>query len=363
MKHQILSRTESGAFLYQAWPTVARAKNGTLFVGASGNRQGHFCPFGKNFLYESRDEGETWFGPRIINDSYLDDRDVGLLAWGDENLLMCSCNHSPDQYAQWDSQAGIKPHYKIRTPLSMGMRALWETLPPEAVERRSIVRISHDNGKTWSEKRDAPVFAPHGPAILQDGSILYVGRKYALDRTNLDILAYVTYDEGKTWEYRSQLPCPPELQEELLSEPYVLPLPNGELFAAVRCESTPGRETLKIFTTRSKDQGRTWEEPRLLDLKGAPPHLLLHSSGALILAYSRRVEPMGEYVRISYDLGETWGPDVRIGSVPIDWDHGYPTSVELENGDIFTVYYQKCPGDDFCSLHSVRWNLEELKEL
>ena len=96
MEHRIVARTEDGPFRYQAWPTVAKAKDGTLFVGASGNRQGHFCPFGKNYLYESHDEGESWIGPRIINDSYLDDRDVGLLAWGEENLLMCTASHSPD---------------------------------------------------------------------------------------------------------------------------------------------------------------------------------------------------------------------------------------------------------------------------
>ena len=70
MKRGIVSRTEDGAFRYQSWPTVARAKNGTLFVGCSGHRLSHFCPFGKNYLYESIDEGATWVGPRIINDSY-----------------------------------------------------------------------------------------------------------------------------------------------------------------------------------------------------------------------------------------------------------------------------------------------------
>lgn len=363
MKHGIVSRIDDGAFRYQAWPTVARAKDGTLFVGCSGHRIGHFCPFGKNYLYESHDEGETWIGPRIINDSYLDDRDVGLLAWGEQNLLMCSCNHSPEQYLQWDEKVATRTHYKIRTPLAMGMRTYWEEVPKEKLQRRSIVRISHDNGKTWSEKRDAPVFAPHGPTMLSDGGIFYVGRKYDLNRTNLDILAYVSYDEGKTWEYRSQIPCPESLREELLSEPYAVRLQNGDLFVTVRSEGVPSTQTLKLFTTRSTDDGRTWSEPQILDLRGAPPHMLQHSSGALLLTYGRRVEPMGEYVRISHDNGRSWSEDVRIGPEPIDWDHGYPTSVELDNGDVFTVYYAKCPGDDFNSLHYLRWNLAELTQL
>lgn len=364
MEHKVVSRIENGPFRYQAWPTLAKAKDGTLFIGVSGHRQGHFCPFGKNYFYESNDEGKTWVGPRIINESYLDNRDVGLLTWGDENILMCSVTHSPEQYDGWDPRAADKPHYKIRTPLSMGLRELWKTLPKEELERQSFVRVSHDNGKTWSEKRNAPVFAPHGPTMLEDGGILYIGRKFDLSRTNYDILAYVSYDEGVTWEYLSKLPYPDNFTDELLSEPYAIRLKNGDILAAVRSESTaiwPARETLKIYTTRSSDGGKTWSEPQLLDLHGAPPHMLEHSSGAVILAYSRRKEPMGEYVRISKDNGVTWSKDFRISSAPPDWDHGYPTSVELENGDILTVYYQKCEGDDFASVHSIRWTLNEIE--
>ncbi|MBR2616599.1 MAG: exo-alpha-sialidase [Clostridia bacterium] len=361
MKHRIVSRIEAGPFRYQAWPTLVRAKNGTLFLGASGHRQGHFCPFGKNYLYISTDEGESWQGPIIINDSWLDDRDVGLLAWGESSLLMCTANHAPSQYEIWDPEVEHRPHYKIRTPLSLGLREVWKSVPEKELERRAIVRVSHDNGKSWSEKRDTPVFAPHGPTLLPDGSLFYVGRKYAPDRTNHDILAYRSNDEGKTWEYLSHLPYPPALADELLSEPHAIVLPNGDVLAAVRSQGSPSSQTLKIYTVLSHDLGKTWEEPVLLDLCGAPPHLCLHSSGALILSYSRRKDPMGEYVRISYDFGKTWSRDTRISPEPADWDHGYPTTVELSDKSLLTAYYMKCPGDDFTSLHTVRWSLEEIE--
>ena len=80
----------------------------------------------------------------------------------------------------------------------------------------------------------------------------------------------------------------------------------------------------------------------------------------MILTYSRRADPMGEYARISLDGGKTWSRDTLISPIAPDWDHGYPSTVELEGGDLFTVYYMKCPGDDYNSLHSVRWNLNEL---
>jgi len=118
---------------------------------------------------------------------------------------------------------------------------------------------------------------------------------------------------------------------------------------------------LQIYVTRSTDGGKTWEEAKFLDLLGAPPHFLQHSSGALILVYGKRCDPLGQYARASFDGGKTWTRDQLISPVAPDWDLGYPSSVELSNGDILTVYYQKYEGDDYCSLLSTRWSLEDLK--
>ncbi|MBQ3075681.1 MAG: hypothetical protein IJC26_06390, partial [Clostridia bacterium] len=92
MKHSIVSRCTSGAFRYQAWPTIAKGEDGTLYAVSSGHRLGHVCPFGKNLMVKSLDQGETWSSPVIVNDTYLDDRDAGLLVWGD-NMLLSWFNH------------------------------------------------------------------------------------------------------------------------------------------------------------------------------------------------------------------------------------------------------------------------------
>lgn len=39
---------------------------------------------------------------------------------------------------------------------------------------------------------------------------------------------------------------------------------------------------------------------------------------------------------------------------------GWPT-VELSNGDLFTTYYQRVPGDDHPSVLYTRWTLPETK--
>ncbi|MBR2635014.1 MAG: exo-alpha-sialidase [Clostridia bacterium] len=370
MKHSIVSRITEGAFRYQGWPTVTKGEDGTLYVGASGHRLNHVCPFGKNLMYVSFDEGESWSCPQIVNDSYLDDRDAGMLAWGDGNLLLTFFSTSAEKFEDFDLEDG-KPHVNVRSPLAMGMRALWDTLSKDQLHPGSYTRISRDNGKTWSEPRPAPVSSPHGPCRLKDGSLLFVGSivtEGSFDSTDHTkrIQAFRSCDDGKTWHYLSHIPYP-EGADQAHHEPHAIQMANGDILVAVRYENTytPVMKSMRIYTALSHDNGKTWEKAGFLDQHGAPPHLLQHSSGAVILSYSRRLEPMGQYVRVSRDFGKTWSKDTMISpeestGIPA-WDHGYPSSVELANGDILTVYYQKCPGDGYCSLHSIRWSLDELE--
>jgi hypothetical protein len=89
-----------------------------------------------------------------------------------------------------------------------------------------------------------------------------------------------------------------------------------------------------------------------------------HSSGLLVLTYGYRQEPFGQRVAVSSDEGATWEHDWIIRDDTPDYDLGYPATVELADGSLFTVYYQKVPGDTKCSLHWSRFQLpEELTRL
>lgn len=367
MEHRVISRISDGIFRYQAWPTVARATDGTLFVGCSGHRLNHVCPFGKDYLYISTDEGETWAGPQIINDSYLDDRDVGLLAWGDGNLHMTFFSTDPERYRPREAFEGSRKHQSLTNPLSQGVMAYVASVPGAAEHHGTWTKISRDNGKTWSEKRRAPVTSPHGPCRLTDGSLLYVGIILTAgggwNETDpaTRVQAHISRDDGATWELLSILPVPEGFSQKNV-EPFALQMTNGDILATVRYQNLtgPSKDSLGIYTTVSHDGGVTWEEAEYTDIKGAPAHLLQHSSGAVVMTYSKRCGPLGTFVRVSHDFGRTWSEDKMVGMPAPDWDHGYPSSVELSNGDIFTVYYQKCPGDKFNSLHSVRYSLDEV---
>ncbi len=358
MKFSIVSRCTSGAFRYQAWPTVAKGKDGTLYAASSGHRLNHVCPYGKNLMVVSHDEGETWSSPIIINDTYLDDRDAGLVIW-ENNILLTWFNH-PESFFE---TAPAKPHYALTTPLAMGMRELWKALPEEEKAFGSFTRISRDGGKTWSEPRRVPVSAPHGPIRKKDGTLLYLGREFYNENhgdENGTVMAYESHDDGETWEYLSTIPNL-ENNPTGFVEPHLCELPDGTIIGGLRISIADYPGQLRTYTTFSNDGGKTWTKPEPLEgVYGAPPHFLLHSSGALILTYGRRrYGKQGQYARISRDGGKTWGKDFLISPEAPDWDQGYPSSVELKNGDIFTLYYQKYEGDNYPSLLATTWNLDE----
>lgn len=353
MINGVVGRTTDGFFRYQAWPTVVRDRDGVIYVASSGHRLGHVCPFGKNLMYISRDEGNSWEGPIIINDTYMDDRDAGLCAWGKSNLLLSWFSLTKEFV---DSREHRTP--ALQLPLSLGAREMWNSLPEGQYDPGAFVKISHDNGKTWSNRIRVPMTSPHGPICLNDGSLLYLGKSYLCQHSEIvrdgEICAYKSVDDGYTWTSIGRVPLPEGLEWDKLHEPDVLQLPNGVLLGGIRVHIPEG---ITIYLTRSLDGGCTWEKPVPTDICGAPPHFLLHSSGAIVMTYGCRKAPCGQRARISYDNGETWSDEIPVGPISPDWDCGYPSSVELSDGSILTVYYQKFENDNYNSILSTRWKL------
>ncbi len=148
-------------------------------------------------------------------------------------------------------------------------------------------------------------------------------------------------------------------------EPHVLELPDGHLIGMIRFEShgnddpalTAGNVLFRMYQTDTSDGGRTWSVPRSLGFHGSPPHLMRHSSGVLIFSYGYRQRPYGQRVAFSRDEGATWEHDWIIRDDGPDDDLGYPSTVELADGSLFTVCYQKASKDEKCSLLWSRWRL------
>ncbi len=371
--HGVVNRVTGSMFAYQGWPSVARDENGTLYAVASSFRLEHVCPFGKTAMYISKNNGETWSPPVIINDTYLDDRDAGILYMGGGRMLVTWFTHPADVYTGHYYTGIRNSATRMETPLTVGMLSAFDCITPEMEKPGSCVRVSEDYGMTWSEPIWLPINAPHGPTLCSDGTLIYLGKEHYVDgkcgvngATTEDhlICTFASTDGGYTWEKRCDLTKPAELVWDNFHEPHVIELDDGSLLGMIRAQGNGVAHGFTMYQTRSYDGGRSWCEWESLGISGSPPHLLKHSSGAIVCVYGRREAPFGERAIVSWDNGATWMEDYDLDHRAEGGDLGYPASVELDDGSILTVYYQKYYDektnryDGKCSILYTRWTLD-----
>lgn len=364
-EHGVICRLPAEKFGYFGWPTVARMDDGTLVVASSGLRSEHICPFGKTVLNSSRDDGRTWSPPRVIRDSPIDDRDAGIVSLGGDRLLV--------SWFTSDTRTYLKQDW-VRNWLGAAEVDSWHAklaTVTDAIAAQHIgswIMRSEDRGTTWGLPVRVPVSAPHGPVRLRSGELLYLGKPYGTwdDMDMAAITASSSADGGRTWQPLGQVPVCPGTDPANYHEPHVIELPSGRLLGMIRIEDHAGKElkasgipSFSMMQTGSADGGRTWTTARSLGFHGSPPHLLRHSSGALVLTYGYRQASFGQRVAFSRDDGATWDHDWIIRDDSPDSDLGYPSTVELPDGSLFTVCYQKAAAGEKCSLLWSRWQRPE----
>lgn len=345
---------------YFAWPTVARLQNGKLAVAASGFRLSHICPFGKTVLCYSENEGESYTAPAPIIDTVLDDRDGGVMTFGKSGVIVTSFNNTVSfQREQRRPDGDIQLPYR-NAYLDM------VTEKEEKAVLGATFKISNDCGVTFGELHKSPVTSPHGPVELSDGSILWVGRTFS--RTNKvmqddKIKAYTLNPKDGSMEYAGEIEniCVDSIRP-LSCEPHTIQLADGRLICHIRVQSySPQRKMFTVYQSESSDLGKTWTKPCqiLEDTEGSPPHLYMHSSGTLICTYGNRNAPFGIKVMFSKDSGSTWdkGYDLYVNGVSEDL--GYPSTAELADGSMLTVFYAHRKENEPAVILQQRWKLEE----
>ena len=346
---QIIMSSPMSRQNYFAWPSVARLQNGKIAVTASGFRRRHICPFGKAVISYSENEGKAYTPPAPVIDTVLDDRDSGIVPFGEQSVIVTSFNNTVNFQRKY---AGPYDH------------AYLDLIRPEeeAQALGSTFRISHDCGVTFGPLFKSPVTSPHGPLELFDDTLLWVGRAFSKEdahRVGHDgILAYRIFPDG-SMEYVGRIP---NIRigdtEPLLCEPHSLQLPSGKILTHIRVQ---GDGIFTIYQSESDDGGKTWSTPiPLLERNGgAPAHLIRHSSGVLISVYGYRNAPYGIRAMFSRDEGKTWdtGYDLYINGVSSDL--GYPATVELSDGSLLTVFYAKTHENGPAVIMQQRWTFEE----
>ena len=368
-EHGVVASFPTDFFGYFGWPSIARMGNGTLIVAASGMRNGHLCPFGRSVICVSTDDGRHWTSPAVVNDSPFDDRDTGIVPLEGRGLLL--------SWFSIDSrEMSIGSAYKTKGDAEWVGRYErgFSRMTDEDTKRwvGSWVRISPDLGGTWADPIKVDLTAPHGPIPLRSGELLYLGKEFLAGMEGFlagkGRIAAMASEDGRKWKRLGWVPIYPGSEEGNYYEPHAVELSDGKLLGIIRFQNSPGSKKLdgiglvdfSLMQTESSDGGKTWTCAEPLGFHGSPPHLLRHSSGAVICVYGYRLAPYGERAMVSRDDGKSWRYHYILRDDGPGGDLGYPASVELADGSVLTIYYQKVRSvAEKCSLLWSRWTLPE----
>lgn len=331
---------------YHGWPTLARRRSGELLVIASGGREAHVCPFGWVEMMRSKDGGYTWNYPEVLYDSPLDDRDAGVLETAKGTLLVTTFTSVAYESRLTDAetiksgQEGAWSDDKLRRWRAAHQRV--SAAQREAALDSWMLR-STDGGVSWSAPYRCLVNSPHGPIQLSDGRLLYAGKRFACgSATRCDgrIGVCESIDDGLTWRWLAEIPARSGdgYQDDGYSELHAVETADGRIVAHIRNGNKVNeRETLQ---SESSDGGRTWSSPHAIGVWGLPSHLLRLKDGRLVMSYGHRRQPLGVQARISETHGRTWSEAMIITGDGTSSDLGYPSTVELDDGSLLTVWYE-----------------------
>jgi hypothetical protein len=300
----------------------------------------------------SLDNGETWTWPRVLLDSAGDDRDAGVLETANGSLLVTTFTSSAyENILEKRSQDGKWPPEKLKRWQSVHARLNSETRKAELGEW--ILR-STDGGRTWSTRTPTIVNSPHGPIQLSDGRLLYAGKQLWTKDNRIGVCE--SSDDGQSWQWLAEIPTRsgdkvPDGYHEL----HAVEASDGRIIVHIRNHNQANSgETLQ---SESSDGGKTWSEPKAIDVWGLPSHLLKLRDGRLLMTYGYRRVPFGNQARLSEDNGRTWSAPLTISQDGAGGDLGYPSTAELADGSLLTVWYEQMAGSTNAVLRQARWQL------
>ena len=344
--------------MYNGWPTVARCKSGRLLVSCSGGRKAHVCPFGRVDFFQSDDDGKTWSAARTLMDTKIDDRDSGVIETAKGSILVTtftSLAYVPilERVEKIEpGKSGAWPEEKLKRWQEAHNRLT-------ADQRKAQLGVwmlrSTDGGKTFCEPYRCLVNSPHGPNQLSDGRVLYAGKNLWADEPP-KIGVCESADDGQTWKWLAAIPTREGDDPKSYHELHAVEAADGTIVAQIRNHNKVNSgETLQ---SESSDGGKTWSVPHSIGVWGLPSHLLRMQDDRLLMTYGHRRKPFGNQARVSKDHGRTWSEPVIVSGDGPGGDLGYPSTVQLADGSLLSVWYEKMAGSPRAVLRQARWTLE-----
>ena len=368
--------SETPAYYY-GWPTVGVTKDDELIVSVSGGRESHICPFGRVDLFRSRDRGETWSWPQTIYDGPSDDRDSGILVTDQGTILVTSftslayydlvLKQEIDRRANGESQMSDEQYdrwMRVHNRISEQERRR---------ELGSWIFRSTDDGVNWEKRRRIPVNSNHGPFQLKSGRILYAGVEmwteeraefFAQEKAAGDspapsgntVSVWYSDDDGQNWSFLSAIPTRQGDTPDNYHELHGVEAQDGTIIVQIRNHNE--RNSGETLQCESTDGGQTWTEPHEIGVWGLPSHLWRLLDGRLLMTYGYRRDPLGEYARLSDDNGRSWSEPMYIGPNNFSGDLGYPSTVQLSDGSLVSVWYETPGVAQKAIVKMARWVLK-----
>ncbi len=323
---------------------IIKLKNGDILL-FSREATEHISNDGDVFSLRSKDGGKTWGNKQwvaAIKD--LDEREGCGIQMKDGTIVLAVYYNNlyfPDgSYFSWKRGEKLEDD-------------------PDKPRLGTYITTSKDNGNTWSQPKyidikDMPVTGLEGPTDapveMPDGSLIMGVIGYTLhgDPKNTGSILLRSTDTGKTWRYISTIASDPGGKSGGFVEPGIVRTNTGRLIACLRNHAPENA----IWTTYSDDDGKTWVPVWKTEMIGHPVDLIQLSDGRIMASYGMRevhAKPGGIRACFSSDEGKTWdiSTETQLRNDFLNWDIGYPESIELPDGNVFTVYYYNLFGKYF----------------
>lgn len=369
-EHRLIYKDE---YAYCAHPHIACLPNGEWVVVFNQSRRRPFIlhppndPHYYNLLIRSADQGETWSSPRVVPGyDWHGVECAGLTLLADGGLLMNQWRFKWYPLETARQQAQSKALYfpedwvgELKAMSELPTNQLIPEAPEEMVpwargNEGAYIHRSTDGGKTWAEtvrintEPYAGGYGMRGGVQLVKGDILLPLSDVPYYRT---VFVVRSSNGGRSWGATVEAARAPGKEFE---EPCVLALDNDRVIMLLR-ENT----THYLHQCESTDGGRTWSEPVPTPILGYPAHLLRLPDGRILCVYGYRYPPYSIRAVLSTDEGRSWDaehPLIVRDDLP-NRDLGYPSSILMDDGCIFTVYYGQ-DKDGVTCIQATRYLLE-----
>ncbi|MCR8630625.1 sialidase family protein [Paenibacillus radicis (ex Xue et al. 2023)] len=220
---------------------------------------------------------------------------------------------------------------------------------------RVVRRISEDRGNTWSEPEiwfdEQGIFLRH-PIVITSSGVWVLPIYYCKDDGEYSAVK-VSIDEGSSWSDHTVPSSEKGVQMNIIERR------DSSLFTMFR-----SRLADRIYTSVSKNDGRTWTEPQPSELpnNNSSTQVVKLANGHLALIYNDASLERGQYrmvvkdgqerrkavrtpltLSISEDEGVTWPYSVNLQEADDEYKeneigYSYPSIIQSRDGKLHIAY-------------------------